>query len=270
VPVLYEHWRPDLNECFYVGISRANPEDRPYDMNNRNPDHISMQREIAEKGFEVEVKIQAEADWLTKEVLCEIEPFQIKYWRELIGDRLINKCPGGSPGVIWTDEMHEKKQQKLKELRDRGEETPWQKGGKKITQRALELKDQGKITPNQIGGKRNSKRIAEMKERGEETPYQRGSKKGIITKRKKSKEEKAEINAKRNATIASKSNEEKEAALLKKSKNIKKALSKRTIEQKTLKIERYKETCRRKREAKISSSLLTLNNSTGALKLKDL
>lgn len=95
--VLYEHWRPDLNECFYVGISWANEETRPWEMNHRNRRHISVQEELFEKGLVAEVKIQAED--LNKYELCELEKLQISYWRDLIGDRLKNMHAGG----VWED-----------------------------------------------------------------------------------------------------------------------------------------------------------------------
>ena len=104
--VLYEHWRPDTNECFYVGVSWADEDNRPYDMDKRHPKHIDVQLELSEKGLSPEVRIQAKADWLTREVLCEIEPLQIKYWKDLIGDRLINIAKGGEGiSIDWTDEL---------------------------------------------------------------------------------------------------------------------------------------------------------------------
>ena len=120
--VLYEHWRTDLNECFYVGVSWADEDNRPYDMEKRHPDHIAMQKEILEKGFAVEVRIQAKADWLTREVLCEIEPLQIKYWKDLIGDRLVNIAKGGEGvHVDWTEERRKRQSETIKEARSKPE-----------------------------------------------------------------------------------------------------------------------------------------------------
>ena len=102
--VLYEHWRTDLNECFYVGISWAQEDTRPYDLSPRNYFHGNVVNKVIENGFKVETRIQADADWLTKEILGEVEKLQIKYWRELIGDRLTNISPGGEGGVTFNYE----------------------------------------------------------------------------------------------------------------------------------------------------------------------
>lgn len=101
--VLYEHWRPDLNECFYVGISWAAEDARPYDMAGRNQKHISVQEKLAEKGLAPEVRIQARG--LDKNELLSLEPFQISYWNELIGSRLTNMTPGGEGVQLdWTED----------------------------------------------------------------------------------------------------------------------------------------------------------------------
>jgi hypothetical protein len=104
VGVLYEHWRTDLNECFYVGISWSQEDTRPYDLSPRNPFHEHVVSKVIKSGFKVETRIQASADWLTKEILGEVEKLQIKYWRELIGDRLTNISLGGEGGVPFNYE----------------------------------------------------------------------------------------------------------------------------------------------------------------------
>jgi hypothetical protein len=105
--VLYEHWRPDLNECFYVGISWANEETRPWDMNDRSSRHISVQEELCRNGLATEVRIQAEN--LDKDELCELEKLQILYWKNLIGDRLKNTHPGG----IWTNGYNNEEREQI-------------------------------------------------------------------------------------------------------------------------------------------------------------
>lgn len=99
--VLYEHWRLDTNECFYVGISWAQVETRPYDFSSRNAHYANTINHISLKL--VEVRIQAEID--DKNELCELEKLQILYWRNKIGKRLTNIAPGGEGYVpSWTDE----------------------------------------------------------------------------------------------------------------------------------------------------------------------
>lgn len=116
--VLYEHWRNDLNECFYVGISWSQEDKRPYDMYGREKNHLKVQEELKEKGLFPEIRIQATIDWMTKEELGELERSQIKYWKDLIGDRLTNISPGGY-GYIhsWTAEEKAAQSKKLKEAR---------------------------------------------------------------------------------------------------------------------------------------------------------
>lgn len=51
----YEHWRPDLNKCFYVGKGRGS---RAWDMrNDRNPQHIKMTAYLAALGVRPEVRV---------------------------------------------------------------------------------------------------------------------------------------------------------------------------------------------------------------------
>lgn len=110
--VLYEHWRTDTNECFYVGISWAEEQTRPYNLKNRSKKHLQMQSEILKNGGKIEVKIQA---WdLTKEELFELEIMQIAYWKGLIGNRLVNISEGGSLGPSWDEESLEQASKRMK------------------------------------------------------------------------------------------------------------------------------------------------------------
>jgi hypothetical protein len=105
--VLYEHWRPDLNECFYVGISWAHEDARPWEMNDRGDDHILVQNELNEKGLCPEIRL-VECEHLTRRELGAFEILQIAYWRDLIGDRLVNKTLGGEGiHIDWTDERRQ-------------------------------------------------------------------------------------------------------------------------------------------------------------------
>jgi hypothetical protein len=106
--VLYEHWRPDLNECFYVGVSWTQEDTRPYTMKDRNYRHMNVQEELATKGLSPEVRL-VECSHLSREDLGEFERLQIDYWRDLIGDRLTNIAKGGRGiDVIWDDELRER------------------------------------------------------------------------------------------------------------------------------------------------------------------
>jgi len=105
MPVLYEHWRPDLNECFYIGISWAQEETRPYDMEKRNPLHLNFQSQLKEKELKPEVRVQHFFD-ITKEKLSNLEKLMIAHWRQYVGDRLTNISPGGEGIFIeWDDKL---------------------------------------------------------------------------------------------------------------------------------------------------------------------
>lgn len=105
--VLYEHWRPDLNECFYVGASWVQPEARPYEMDGRHPDHVCVQKALAEEGLSVEVRL-IECGHLSDSELGELEVLQIAYWKDMIGDRLVNKAKGGEGfNIDWNEHLRD-------------------------------------------------------------------------------------------------------------------------------------------------------------------
>jgi hypothetical protein len=105
MPVLYEHWRPDLNECFYIGISWAQEETRPYDMGSRNYRHVIVQEELKSKQINIEIRIQKFAD-ITLEKLCNLEKLMIAHWKQYIGNRLTNLTKGGEGVFVdWDDEL---------------------------------------------------------------------------------------------------------------------------------------------------------------------
>jgi hypothetical protein len=60
---VYEHWRPDRGECFYVGKGQGR---RAYDMRRgRNRWHKFLQAKLSALGTAIEIKIIAEG--LTEE-----------------------------------------------------------------------------------------------------------------------------------------------------------------------------------------------------------
>ena len=115
--VLYEHWRTDLNECFYVGASWTNEDDRPYEMKDRGSDHVKIQNEIKDNGASIEVRL-IECSHLSDDELDEFETLQIAYWKDLIGDRLVNKAKGGRVGwgFAWSDEMRDEQSRAMTEF----------------------------------------------------------------------------------------------------------------------------------------------------------
>lgn len=96
---VYEHWRPDISVCFYVGKGKKY---RAYSFINRKS-HIPIIWELASCGLEIEVRIIK--DGLTEKAAFDIERQQIAFWRS-IGVVLLNKTDGGegASGLIRTEE----------------------------------------------------------------------------------------------------------------------------------------------------------------------
>jgi hypothetical protein len=104
---VYEHWRPDTNECFYVGASRDDMDERPYFYGHRNDDYDSIVAELADNGMGPFTKIIW--DNLVYETTGAYEKMRIAYQRALLGDKLTNKALGGFGfGIDWTDEQRAK------------------------------------------------------------------------------------------------------------------------------------------------------------------
>jgi hypothetical protein len=101
---VYEHWRPDRDEPFYVGKGRGY---RANLMARRNPHHTAIQKKLHNLGMAVEVRIIASN--LTEEEAFRIEVERIKMW-QTAGIDLANKTLGGEgvPGLIFSSE-HRKK-----------------------------------------------------------------------------------------------------------------------------------------------------------------
>lgn len=86
---VYEHWRLDRDECFYVGKGKGK---RAYNMNNRNSHHLAIQAKVHREGFSIEVRIVSCN--LTQEDAYELEKERIRFWREANID-LANMTDGG-------------------------------------------------------------------------------------------------------------------------------------------------------------------------------
>lgn len=86
---VYEHWRPDRDEPFYVGKGKGS---RANMMARRNPHHKAIQAKLHRLGLAVEVRIIASS--LTEEEAFEMEKSRIAMWVEA-GIDLANKTIGG-------------------------------------------------------------------------------------------------------------------------------------------------------------------------------
>lgn len=86
---VYEHWRPDKDECFYVGKGRRDRVDR---IHRRNKRHVNTVAALLRKGLSVEVRIIASSLSNDAAIVMEIE--RIAFWRSC-GVRLTNRTDGG-------------------------------------------------------------------------------------------------------------------------------------------------------------------------------
>ena len=86
---VYEHWRLDKDECFYVGKGRGN---RAYIFKGRNKDHSAIVAKVRREGFAIEVRIVQSG--LSEPDSFILEQKRIQFWRE-IGVDLANMTNGG-------------------------------------------------------------------------------------------------------------------------------------------------------------------------------
>lgn len=109
---VYEHWRMDREEPFYVGKGKGK---RAHNMYARNKHHLAIQNKVHREGFAIEVRIVLSG--LTEEEAFSLECERIKFWRDQGIDlaNLSDGGEGGSSGVqrVFTEE-HKAKLRKPK------------------------------------------------------------------------------------------------------------------------------------------------------------
>ena len=86
---VYEHWRLDRDECFYVGKGRGG---RAYKMRDRNRFHTAITQKLQREGYAIDVKIVAFG--LTEDEAFSLEKERISFWRAYGAD-LANATNGG-------------------------------------------------------------------------------------------------------------------------------------------------------------------------------
>jgi hypothetical protein len=90
---VYEHWRPDTDEPFYVGCGSGRRANRLRHL--RSARHIAVQEALSRLGYCVEVRLVRAG--LTQEEGWALEVERIAFWRAA-GVDLVNQTDGG-PGV---------------------------------------------------------------------------------------------------------------------------------------------------------------------------
>jgi len=157
---VYEHWRLDRDECFYVGIG-SNPG-RAHSRHGRNRHWHAIVSKLARENSTYEVRIvESGISW---DRACEIEIERIAFWRYHNID-LANICAGGrgAVGMRHSEETRKKISQSKKnpsaETRAKisasrqgfkhSEETKQKLRGKTLTE-----EQKAKITLSLIGNKR--------------------------------------------------------------------------------------------------------------------
>lgn len=100
---VYEHWRLDRDECFYVGKGKCR---RAYSCGNRSVHWKNIVSKLERTGFAWEVRIVASG--LNEEAAFALEAERIAFWRDIVD--LANKAAGGggSAGYCWTLEQRNK------------------------------------------------------------------------------------------------------------------------------------------------------------------
>lgn len=86
---VYEHWRPDIDQCFYVGKGRGR---RAYNLRPRNPYYRAIKAKLKTEGLAIEIRIIAKEMAESSAFSLEVE--RIEYWRS-VGVRLANLTNGG-------------------------------------------------------------------------------------------------------------------------------------------------------------------------------
>ena len=86
---VYEHWRLDRDECFYVGKGKGN---RAYNTQNRNCHHKAIVAKLNRIGSAFEIKMVATG--LQEQEAFNLERKRILFWKN-VGVDLVNLTDGG-------------------------------------------------------------------------------------------------------------------------------------------------------------------------------
>lgn len=106
---VYEHWRLDIDQCFYVGKGMGR---RAYTRGGRNSHWNNIVAKLERTGSGYEVKLVATG--LSEEQAFELEKERIAFWKDIVD--LANKTDGGDgvSGLVMSEESKRKMSQKAK------------------------------------------------------------------------------------------------------------------------------------------------------------
>lgn len=137
---VYEHWRLDRDECFYVGKGKGK---RAYDYGNRNKHWQAVTAKLTRIGSGYEVKMVATG--LSQDEAFSLEIERIAFWKDKVD--LTNILPGGLGGPTWSGKKHtEETKKKISEAA---------KGNKSNTGRKFTEEHRLKLSLSQIGNKKS-------------------------------------------------------------------------------------------------------------------
>jgi hypothetical protein len=89
---VYEHWRTDTNEPFYVGKGCNGRAHKMGEKGNRNLHHRAIEIKLKRLGLKIDIKIVARFE--TSDEACSYEMERISHWLAL-GMELVNRTAGG-------------------------------------------------------------------------------------------------------------------------------------------------------------------------------
>lgn len=145
---VYEHWRTDRDECFYVGKGTGG---RAYNMSKRNRYHKALVAKLIREGFAVEIRIVASG--ISSDAAFALEIERIAFWRNAKID-LTNMTDGGEGANNPTEETRQKMAQhkigkKLDEkTRQKMSESRRKRPGIPHTKEARQKISEGKKNPS--------------------------------------------------------------------------------------------------------------------------
>lgn len=117
--LIYEHWRPDTNECFYVGASKIGIE-RAAKFYRSNDEHIKVVAHLKSLGLAPFYKIIW--DDLENDCVDAYEKIRISTQKAILGEKLTNKADGGQGfNINWTAEMRSEMSVKISDLNNKPE-----------------------------------------------------------------------------------------------------------------------------------------------------